>query len=156
MTLSTGPVHDEEQKCALLAYRLHDGQTDKAGRPYIDHPRRVAALVQASGGDWVQVCAAWLHDVMEDCGVGAMFLRYMGVPHAVVDLVMDLSHPKGEPYRDYITRVKASPGLIVKLCDIHDNLDPTRLCYLDGATQRRLRNKYAIALTMLASESICS
>ena len=28
-----------------IATRAHEGQVDKAGQPYIDHPRRVAARV---------------------------------------------------------------------------------------------------------------
>ena len=40
----------------------HAGQVDKAGRPYIAHPARMA-------GDEHAVAAAWLHDVVEDTEV---------------------------------------------------------------------------------------
>src|SRR5699024_8102125 len=46
-----------------LAQQAHAGQTDKAGRPYIEHVARVAAQVAF----WPEAEAvAWLHDVVED------------------------------------------------------------------------------------------
>jgi len=46
------------------------GQTRKyTGEPYWVHPREVAAIVQAAGGDDAQVAAAHLHDVVEDTDI---------------------------------------------------------------------------------------
>ncbi|TCU04842.1 HD domain-containing protein [Rhizobium sullae] len=46
---------------AEIAVEAHAGQTDKTGRPYIDHCRRVAAAVT---GDEEKI-VAYLHDVAE-------------------------------------------------------------------------------------------
>ena len=45
-----------------IACQLHAGQTDKAGRPYIEHLTRVLLRVQMDGGDRFQQIAALLHD----------------------------------------------------------------------------------------------
>jgi hypothetical protein len=110
-------------------------------------------MVRASGGTWVQEQAAWLHDVIEDAGVTGDALISLGVPAMVVAIVEYLTHPKGESNADYWARIKTSPtALLVKICDVHDNLDPSRLCYLDQPTQDRLRRKYATALLALVDE----
>ena len=40
-----------------IARRIH---------PHIDHPGRVAALVEEYGGSEKAICLAWLHDIMEE------------------------------------------------------------------------------------------
>lgn len=50
------------------AYRLHDGQFRVSGEPYIMHPIAVAEIVAGLGLDTDSVCAALLHDTVEDCG----------------------------------------------------------------------------------------
>ena len=50
------------KKALKLAYAAHAGQVDKAGMPYIFHPYEVALQVQTEE----EVCAALLHDVVED------------------------------------------------------------------------------------------
>lgn len=66
-----------------IATTAHAGQTDKAGRPYIDHPRRVASRLV----DLQEQAAAWLHDVIEDTGVTAVDLLKAGIDDAVVQAV---------------------------------------------------------------------
>ena len=58
-------------KAQAFATAAHAEQTRKYhGGPYIDHPRRVAERVAAlPGATDAMVAAAWLHDVVEDCGV---------------------------------------------------------------------------------------
>ena len=50
------------------AYRLHAGQFRQSGEPYIMHPIAVAEIVASLGLDTDSVCAALLHDTVEDCG----------------------------------------------------------------------------------------
>ena len=45
-----------------LATKAHEGQTDKAGLPYITHPERVALRMESPE---LQVIG-WLHDTVED------------------------------------------------------------------------------------------
>lgn len=46
---------------------LHAGQFRLSGEPYISHPVAVAAIVAELGLDTDSICAALLHDTVEDC-----------------------------------------------------------------------------------------
>jgi len=49
--------------------RAHRGQKRLDGSPYWTHPEKVGEYVALHGGSPTQVVAAFLHDVIEDCGV---------------------------------------------------------------------------------------
>lgn len=63
-TLTT--ITPNVQKAIDIATKAHDGQLRKSGIPYIVHPLCVACIVAFYGGDETMVCAALLHDVVED------------------------------------------------------------------------------------------
>lgn len=46
---------------------LHEGQFRQSGEPYISHPVAVAKIVMELGLDNDSICAALLHDTVEDC-----------------------------------------------------------------------------------------
>lgn len=50
-----------------LAELFHEGQTraDKV-TPYIEHPKKVAELVEKFGGDDEAIALAWVHDILEE------------------------------------------------------------------------------------------
>ena len=50
-----------------VAERAHSGQTRVTGEPYITHPLAVARILVDLGMDDDTLCAAFLHDVLEDC-----------------------------------------------------------------------------------------
>ena len=49
------------------ADKLHEGQFRLSGEPYISHPVAVARIVAELGLDTDSICAALLHDTVEDC-----------------------------------------------------------------------------------------
>ncbi len=49
------------------AASLHEGQFRLSGEPYISHPVAVALIVAELGLDTDSICAALLHDTVEDC-----------------------------------------------------------------------------------------
>ena len=58
----------EKIKAAYFyAAMLHEGQMRKSGEPYISHPLAVAQIVVSLGLDTDSICAALLHDTVEDC-----------------------------------------------------------------------------------------
>ena len=130
-----------------IAREAHANQVDKNGRPYIEHPARVAARVR---GDELLEAIAWLHDVVEDTTVQLTDLQEH-FPAAVVDAVDAITHRPHEPRTAYYARVRSNPlALQVKHADIDDNTDPARTAQLDDATRVRLAAKYAAAREALA------
>ena len=133
---------DVQRLAEQIARQAHDGQTDKAGRSYIEHPARVAARLH----DPELRAAAWLHDVVEDTDWTADRLREAGLPHRVVDTVIAVTRLPGQSDDAYYAQVAASDdGTAVKRADIGDNADVNRLALLDPATRDRLEKKYAKA-----------
>ena len=55
------------QKAYEFAKRLHAGQFRKGGEEYIVHPIDVAYIIAEMGLDSNLICAALLHDTVEDC-----------------------------------------------------------------------------------------
>ena len=51
------------------AFQCHKGQKRDSGAPYIEHPLNTALLLAEMRLDATALCAALLHDVIEDCEV---------------------------------------------------------------------------------------
>ncbi len=69
MLANTGKNYDIEKIKRSFEYAkiMHDGQFRKSGEAYIFHPIAVAEIVAALGLDTDSICAAFLHDTVEDC-----------------------------------------------------------------------------------------
>ncbi len=114
-------LFDTARKIATAA---HEGQTDKAGKPYITHPLRVANACADPRARIVGV----LHDAVEDTDVTLDQLRDAGFPAPIVEAVDAISQRDGEPREDYYGRVMANRlATLVKIADVTDNMDPTRI-----------------------------
>ena len=50
-----------------MAAELHEGQFRNSGEAYISHPIAVAEIAAGLGLDTDSICAALLHDTVEDC-----------------------------------------------------------------------------------------
>lgn len=135
----------------LIAEIAHRGQVDKAGKPYVEHPRRVAELAKRRGSDKVEhLVVALLHDVVEDTPITLDELGWVFPAH-IVAAIDAITHRAGEPRGDYYARVAVNDiAFQVKLADIADNTDPARLAELDQPTRDRLLAKYEHALDVLA------
>ena len=107
-----------------LAKQHHEGQTDKAGKPYIEHPLRVMNQVESEEEKIVAV----LHDIVEDTDISLDDLRNEGFSEKVVSAVECLTKQDGENYDSYIERISFNPLAVkIKLADLEDNRDLTRL-----------------------------
>lgn len=137
---------------ARLARAAHEGQVDKAGRPYFDsHVADVHARVVAYGGDVHEQVAALLHDVLEDTAVTEDALVAAGVPEPALRIVRLLTKVDGEPKEDYYQRIRDhEPARRVKLLgDLASNTDPARTALLPPEQRERLEGKYAQARRLL-------
>lgn len=65
----SGKAYDLEkiERAYEYANELHLGQFRQSGEPYISHPLAVAEIVAGLGLDTDSICAALLHDTVEDC-----------------------------------------------------------------------------------------
>jgi (p)ppGpp synthase/HD superfamily hydrolase len=133
-----------------IARQAHEGQTDKAGRPYAGHLQAVAEGVRARGGSEEQIAAAWLHDSLEDDVLSGEWLDAAALPRSTKDMVLALTKRPGEPVEEYTRRILATPGaLLVKEADLAHNADPARLAVLDEPARARLTAKYAAVRRLL-------
>ncbi|MDI5969200.1 HD domain-containing protein [Streptomyces sp. SL13] len=126
----------------------HAGQVDKAGVPYVEHVRAVAAGVAPFGPELRM--AALLHDVIEDTDWTAGQLRALGVPDRVVGVVEAVTNQPGVPYADKIRRITSSrEATLVKIADNAHNSRPDRAAALPPDQRERLAAKYRAARDVL-------
>ncbi len=131
------------QRAKTRAAEAHQGQFDKAGRPYFEHPQRVVGHLVNPTAD--EVVVAWMHDVVEDTEVTLQEVEkeFGSTPAAAVNAI---TRRPEEADSDYYARVKANPiAPSVKAADLADNTDPARLALLDSTQRARLEAKYAHA-----------
>jgi (p)ppGpp synthase/HD superfamily hydrolase len=133
-----------------VATHAHRDQVDKAGNPYIGHPRAVAEALRPHGTLAVQ--AGWLHDVIEDTDVTRDDLLKAGFHPNVVAAVVSVTRVEGETYMDFVRRAAQHPlGRLVKLADVNHNSSPERLANLDPETAAGLARRYARAHAILTA-----
>ena len=130
-----------------VAYNAHVGQTDPCGIPYIFHPYHLAEQMDSEE----TVCAALLHDVLEDTTVHEDELRRL-FGDEITDAVVILTHYDDDDYEDYLHRIKENHiALAVKKADIAHNSNESRLCGVEIPTEKieHWRTKYANARRIL-------
>lgn len=106
-----------------IAIRVHAGEVDKQGAPYLLHVLRVVEAVS----DEAKVVAA-LHDVCEDSDLGIFNVaNEVELSREELAALCSVTRLPGTTYADYIDRILADEvGLPiareVKLADLRDNL----------------------------------
>lgn len=137
-------MDDNELITLALAHaaRAHQGQTDKRGRPYIQHVTEVSSAVDHEGTHAIIV--ALLHDVLED---GKEHHKDLSAyPQQVQDAVHAITRKAGETYQAYIERVAQNPlARTVKLADLRLNHAT--------APQESLKKRYAQAIRRLEQDT---
>lgn len=111
------------QAAKALAEKMHEGQRDKAGLPYVTHPERVASRMETPEGQVV----GWLHDTVEDTPLTleAISAQFGPETAAAVDAV---SRREDESWKTYLKRCKANPmARQVKVSDLIDNSNLGRI-----------------------------
>lgn len=113
-----------------FATQAHAGQMRKyTGEPYINHPAAVVAILETVGiQDDATIAAAWLHDVVEDCGVShAEIVELFGVGvgelvFALTDCDLTVGNRKARKAIDRDRLARADPrAQTIKLADLIDN-----------------------------------
>ena len=136
------------EKAMQIVEKVHRNQVDNGGKPYISHPVRVEMMCSKQKDRLV----ALLHDTVEDWDIASEYLLMVGFPQEIVDAVLSVSRKRGEDYFGFIQRCKSNPiGRRVKIADLKDNMDITRLNDLTEKDIERLK-KYHKAYKILKLE----
>lgn len=138
------------EKAIGLALRVHRGQQDRYGRPYILHPLHVMLQMDSE----VEMMAAVLHDVIEDSDTTLEALQAEGFPPDVLEAVRLMTHDKGTlSYEAYVRRLKPNDtARKIKLADLEHNMDIRRMDRVRPEDVERLE-KYRRAWEMLTTDT---
>ena len=121
-----------------LAMKVHLGQKDKVGEPYILHPLRVMFRLGWDAPESARI-AAVLHDVVEDTAIQLHDLRRLGYSEEVLAAVELLSRRQEDSYEQFIERVLPnSIARRVKRADLEDNMELRRLPTVTAKDLERL------------------
>ncbi len=141
--------HSEDEQKILSAFELaktaHEGQLRASGRPYITHPVSVAEVLIDMNFDVATICAALLHDTVEDTYVTDVGLRGQ-FGNEIADLVAGVTkldkikfHNKEEEQAEnmrkmFFAMAKDVRVMMIKLADRLHNM--RSLMYLSPAKQQ--------------------
>lgn len=153
------------ERAIEIAVAAHAGVVDKVGEPYILHPLRV--MFSLSGE--VERIVGVLHDVVEDSPDWSFErLAEEGFSTEVIagirgvtklpdeeDASDEPPESKRDKYERFVVRAAMNPvSRAVKLADLMDNLDVTRLGVVNEKDARRLSKYLAARKILLAARAI--
>lgn len=119
----------------LYAAQMHEGQFRVSGEPYISHPIAVAEIVAGLELDTDSICAALLHDTVEDCAdrtdLGTLRARFGDDVAMLVDgltkIVQMQVEDKEEAHIENLRKMLLAMSkdvrvIFIKLCDRLHNM----------------------------------
>ncbi len=146
---SSGKNYDIDKIKFAFTYakEMHEGQVRLSGEPYISHPIAVAEIVAQLGLDTDSICAAFLHDTVEDCPEKTCLEKIMELFGADVALLVDgvtkiksiNIEDKEEEHIENVRRMLLAMSkdirvIFIKLCDRVHNM---RTLYVKKDAKRR-------------------
>ncbi len=114
-----------------FAEKAHKGQEQSSGKPYFEHPKKVAQLLKKWKQNEEVICAGLLHDVVEDCDVSlATIKKTFGerVAFLVDGMSWEINKKTGikdveSTYQKFANYSVKEPALIlIKLADLTANI----------------------------------
>lgn len=150
-----------ERRARVFANRSHAGQFRKyTSEPYIVHPHNVAAIVRCVRHSPEMLAAAWLHDVVEDCGVKQDTITQLfgeQVSSMVHRLTHQLTHADGNrAFRMAHEAIRLGGALsdtqTVKLADLIDN-SSSIMQYDPDFAKRYLKEKRQLLRVLTAGDT---
>lgn len=123
-----------------LAAKVHRGQVDRFGKPYVLHVMRV----MMRGHDLEEQILGALHDVLERSDLTVDDIAKKGFPPRVVKALQHITRDPQETYEQYIDRVvHDNLAIRVKLHDLADKMDLLHVQQLDPADLKRYNKQLA-------------
>ena len=122
----------------------HGEQKDRGGKPYVHHLISVSKWIPSDLRN-----VAYLHDILEDTDTSIQELKDLGLNDWEIEVIMILTKKKHQTYEQYIEAIKKrKEAVIVKLADLEDNMNLTRLPRLTDKDLKRIK-KYHKAYMFL-------
>lgn len=111
------------KKAIKFAKLKHAGQKDDDGLDYFEaHLQHVAEIVQTATEDVDMICAAYLHDTLEDTATTLEELKD-NFGDRIALLVHEVTHEgKKDGYGYYFPRLHSREAILIKLADRMSNL----------------------------------
>jgi (p)ppGpp synthase/HD superfamily hydrolase len=123
-----------------LAAKVHRGQVDRFGKPYVLHVMRV----MMRGHDLDEQILGAIHDVLERSSLTVEDMLKKGFSPRVVKALTHISRIPQETYEQYIDRVvQDSLAIRVKLHDLADKMDLLHVDQLDPTDLKRYNKQLA-------------
>lgn len=123
-----------------LAAKVHRGQVDRFGNPYVLHVMRV----MMRGQDLEEQILGALHDVLERSEMTVDDIVKKGFSPRVVKALQHITRDPQETYEQYIDRVvQDNLAIRVKLHDLADKMDLLHVDQLDPADLKRYNRQLA-------------
>jgi (p)ppGpp synthase/HD superfamily hydrolase len=130
------------EKAIQIVTEAFKDKKDKAGKPYLGHLERVS-LRLANESEEIRTIAI-LHDILEDCPEWDANRLLEFFPNRVVSAVVCLTHKSGQSYEDYISQIMTNElSIVVKIADLKDNMDFTRLNNIESSDIVRLQKYHS-------------
>lgn len=149
------------KKIALnIAETAFAGKKDLAGKPYIEHLKRVSenAKNYFKGEDYYEQLEviALLHDLLEDCPQWSkQHLQAIFKDILIIDAIERLTKKPEANYEQYIQNIANNRyARAVKLADLKDNMDTTRLSELTEKDIERLKKYHKSYIYLLGDTNL--
>jgi len=132
--------HHLLESAIRLAAKVHKGQLDRFGKPYILHVMRV----MMRGHDLEEQVLGALHDILERSTLTLADIEKREYPPRVLKALDHLTRRKEEDYDGYIERVlQDGLAMRVKLHDLADKMDLLHVDELSIADLKRYNKQLA-------------
>lgn len=142
-----------------IADVAHQGHVYAKGSYLTNHVYKVAKAVDGDHGTVAEIAVAFLHDVVEDCGItydeiqekleqstGQFLGLHKNAIANIIEALKAITKVEGECYDSYIQRVKANP--IARKVKRHDSTCNMNQCIKDKDYKRA--KKYLKVLVELS------
>ena len=132
--------HHLLESAIRLAAKVHKGQLDRFGKPYILHVMRV----MMRGHDLEEQVLGALHDILERSTLTLADIQKKDYPARVVKALDHITRREEEDYEGYIERVMQDGlAMRVKLHDLADKMDLLHVDELSMADLKRYNKQLA-------------
>lgn len=125
--------HHLLESAIRLAAKVHKGQLDRFGKPYILHVMRV----MMRGHDLEEQVLGALHDILERSTLTLTDITKKDYPPRVVKALDHITRREDEDYEGYIERVMQD-GLAMRV-KVHDLADKMDLLHVDELSMADLK-----------------